>query len=99
GHSTDGNRRRVDEVDQVQRMAGIVVQGTAALVLGRAPGAALGPQDDRTVSLGTNVMHLPERTRLNDAGRLLESADKAVVVSDLIDEPFRFGHGCEALAV
>ncbi len=44
-------------------------------------------------------MHLSKRTGLDDASRLLERADEAVVVSNLIDEALRFSRGRKALAV
>src|SRR5689334_13724030 len=80
-------------------MAGVVIQGTTTFVLGGTPGASLGPQYDRTESLGANVMHLSESAGLDDPSGLLERADEAIVVSDLIDEPLGFSHGSKTLAV
>ena len=84
--AVDAGRRGDDEVDEVDRVAGIVVQRAAAFVLGRAPGRALPAQHDRAVCLGTDMVDVAERARLHHPRGFLERADEAIVVADLSDE-------------
>ena len=78
-------------VDQVQRVRGIVVKAAAALASLGAPGRALGLEHHRAIGLCADMVDRADRAGRDQPAHFHERSDKAVVIADLVDQPFGLG--------